>query len=61
MQITGTVRRHIVHDGDEYLVDIMSNDGWTVIAQDISTGKFGKGHHETSEGRAIAKAIENTK
>ncbi len=56
-----TDRRYVVTDDDEYLVDVFSLKGFTAIAQNISTSKFGKGQHETSEGRAINTAIENIK
>lgn len=56
-----TTRRFVKSNENEYLVDVFRMGDYVAIAQDISSGKFGKGSHETNETRAITEAIGNIK
>lgn len=60
-QMFGTERRYVIEDEKEYLVDVFNLNGFTALAQDMISGKYGKGSHETSESIAITNAISKIK
>lgn len=51
-------RRYMEYKGERYLLDVISTEGFSVIAEQISTGKKEEGFHRTSEASAVMDAIE---
>ncbi|MFJ5713130.1 hypothetical protein [Neobacillus sp. NPDC093127] len=52
-----TQRRYMKYNGDEYLLDVISQDGFKVIATQLSTGRIEQGYHRLSEADAVMDAV----
>ncbi|MBN6887477.1 hypothetical protein ACUXCC_002632 [Cytobacillus horneckiae] len=53
-----TQRRYMKYKGDEFLMDVISVEGFRVFLTQISTGRIEEGFHRTNEADAIMNAVE---